>query len=144
MIFLSNVESEAEQVKGFLLKQAERRGLEVLGWREVPQSKHILGPMALEALPNIQQAILHHPTLRDDELETALYETRRSLQADITDAAKGGAAESLAATYVASFSSRTIVYKGMVQSAVLGPFYQDLQNELYMSNFAIYHRRFST
>ncbi|HTL89097.1 MAG TPA: glutamate synthase large subunit, partial [Leptolyngbya sp.] len=43
-----------------------------------------------------------------------------------------------------SFSTRTIVYKGMVRSAVLGEFYQDLQNPLYKSPFALYHRRFST
>ena len=47
-------------------------------------------------------------------------------------------------TYFASVSSRTIVYKGMVQSCVLGPFYKDLTNELFQTNFAIYHRRFST
>merc|ERR1711865_406361 len=46
--------------------------------------------------------------------------------------------------YVASFSSRTIVYKGMVQSAVLSAFYKDLVNPEYTSRFVIYHRRFST
>ena len=50
----------------------------------------------------------------------------------------------LGEAYIASFSSRTIVYKGMVQSCVLGPFYNDLENDKYMTNFAIYHRRFST
>ena len=50
----------------------------------------------------------------------------------------------LGESYFPSFSSRTIVYKGMVQSAVLGPFYKDLENELYKTNFAVYHRRFST
>ena len=46
--------------------------------------------------------------------------------------------------YFCSFSSRTIVYKGMVRSAVLGDFYPDLKNPIYQSAFAIYHRRFST
>jgi glutamate synthase (ferredoxin) len=46
--------------------------------------------------------------------------------------------------YVASFSSRTIVYKGMVQSHVLPQFYKDLQNPDYTTKFVIYHRRFST
>jgi len=46
--------------------------------------------------------------------------------------------------YVASFSSRTIVYKGMVQSCVLPTFYEDLTNPDYTTRFVIYHRRFST
>jgi glutamate synthase (ferredoxin) len=46
--------------------------------------------------------------------------------------------------YACSMSSRTIVYKGMVRSVVLNQFYQDLTNPNYKSNFAIYHRRFST
>jgi glutamate synthase (ferredoxin) len=46
--------------------------------------------------------------------------------------------------YACSMSSRTIVYKGMVRSVVLNQYYEDLSNPNYKSNFAIYHRRFST
>ena len=46
--------------------------------------------------------------------------------------------------YVASFSSRTIVYKGMVQAEVLSQFYLDLQNPAFTTQFVLYHRRFST
>jgi len=46
--------------------------------------------------------------------------------------------------YVCSLSSRTIVYKGMVRSVVLDKFYSDLTDPLFKSQFAIYHRRFST
>ena len=119
--------------------QAEKNGLEVLGWRDVPQAKQTLGELALDALPIIRQAFVCSADKTGDELEMALYKTRRSTQADVTET--GGA---VADTYFASFSSRTIVYKGMVQSAVLGPFYTDLQDPLYYTNFAIYHRRFST
>ena len=57
---------------------------------------------------------------------------------------QAGGSEALGETYIAAMSSRTIVYKGMTQSAVLGPFYEDLQDPRYFTNFAIYHRRFST
>ena len=79
MTFLPTTASESDQVKSFFKAQAERRGLEVLGWRAVPQRKEVLGEMALKALPDIQQAFLHHPTLRGDELEVLLYEARRSI-----------------------------------------------------------------
>ena len=161
MTFLPTDAAEAEQVKGFFEAQAKRRGLEVLGWRAVPQRKEVLGPMALAALPDIQQCFVHHPTARGDELESLLYEARRSIQADIKEAVEAGGSdsnpnpnpdpnsdpnpdpnpspnpspaptqaggsESLGETYIAAMSSRTIVYKGMTQSAVLGPFYEDLQ-----------------
>ena len=144
MTFLPTNAAEANQVKGFFEAQAKRRGLEVLGWRAVPQRKEVLGPMALAALPDIQQCFVHHPTARGDELESLLYEARRSIQADIKEGVEAGGSESLGETYIAAFSSRTIVYKGMTQSAVLGPFYEDLQDPRYFTNFAIYHRRFST
>ena len=127
MTFLPTDAAEAEQVKGFFEAQAKRRGLEVLGWRAVPQRKEVLGPMALAALPDIQQCFVHHPTARGDELESLLYEARRSIQADIKEAVEAGGSERLGETYIAAMSSRTIVYKGMTQSAVLGPFYEDLQ-----------------
>jgi hypothetical protein len=46
--------------------------------------------------------------------------------------------------YFCTLSNRTIVYKGMLRSAVVGAFYKDLVNEAYETAFAIYHRRFST
>ena len=50
----------------------------------------------------------------------------------------------LSELYFCSLSARTVVYKGMLRSVVLGQFYQDLKNPLFTSPFAIYHRRFST
>ena len=141
MFFLPQGEEDRKAAMATLEKQAERQGLEFLGWREVPQNKNVLGEFALAALPNIQQAFVHHPTAKGDDLEEVLYRTRRSTQADLLE--QGGGVP-LGEAYFPSFSSRTILYKGMVQSAVLGPFYKDLENELYQTNFAVYHRRFST
>merc|ERR1719379_896907 len=142
MAFLPQDADEARKAEKYLEEQAEMNGFEFLGWRDVPQSKNVLGPMALEALPEIRQAFLHHPTLRGDELEEALYKVRRSTQGDIidNDPEKAQSQE----IYFASLSSRTIVYKGMVMSCVLKQFYGDLENEDFLTNFAIYHRRFST
>jgi len=142
MAFLPQNEAEAQKAMALLEAQAQAKGFDFLGWRDPPQNKKVLGPMALEALPTIRQAFLHHPTLRGDELEAALYGVRRSTQGDILSAPDDSAVRQQ--TYFASLSSRTIIHKGMVQSAVLGPFFEDLTNELFQTNFAIYHRRFST
>ena len=139
-LFLPQDEADAQASMALLEGQVKAQGFELLTWRDPPQDKEKLGPLALEALPTIRQAFVHHPTLRGDELEEALYQLRRSTQADVL--AAGGKVKEW--TYFASFSSRTIVHKGMVMSCILGPFYGDLTNELFQTNFAIYHRRFST
>ncbi len=142
MVFLPQAEEDAQKAMALLEAQAAAKGFEFLGWRDPPQNKDVLGPLAREALPTIRQAFLHHPTLRGDELEAALYQVRRSTQADVLQEDEASAVREQ--TYFASLSSRTIIYKGMVMSAVLGPFYGDLTNEAFHTNFAIYHRRFST
>lgn len=139
MTFLPQDETHATEAQAVLQNQATAKGFEIVGWRDVPQQTQVLGPMARAALPTIRQAFLHHPTLRGDALEAALYKLRRSVQGDLLQMS-GPVSE----TYFASLSSRTIIYKGMVQSEVLRAFYDDLTNELFTSNFAIYHRRFST
>jgi len=142
MMFLPQAEADAQKAQSLLEVQAAAKGFVFLGWRDPPQNKDVLGPLARAALPRIRQAFLHHPTLRGDALEAALYQVRRSTQAEVLD--KCGKRVGGAQTYFCSLSSRTIIYKGMVMSAVLGPFYGDLTNPAFHTNFAVYHRRFST
>ncbi len=108
--------------------------LTVLGWREVPVSPEVLGRQAKENQPYIAQILVTSPDgLAGDALDCVLYVARSRVGKLLSDD-----------FYICSFSCRTIVYKGMVQSVVLREFYQDLQNPDYSSPFAIYHRRFST
>ncbi|MEB3181972.1 MAG: glutamate synthase large subunit [Nostocaceae cyanobacterium] len=110
--------------------------LTVLGWRVVPVRSEVLGVQARENQPQIEQFFLAAGDKNVDELERQLYITRRRI---------GRALSSVTSDfYICSLSARTIVYKGMVRSAVLGEFYTDLKNPAYKSAFAIYHRRFST
>ena len=110
----------------------------IVGWRDVPTRPEVLGTVARGNLPFICQLVLAHPTLEGEGLEQELYALRRRLSKQVTQCCGTGA------FYAASFSCRTLVYKGMVRSSVLGKFYQDLQNPLFISPFATYHRRFST
>ncbi|MFM7580449.1 MAG: glutamate synthase central domain-containing protein, partial [Microcystaceae cyanobacterium] len=83
---------------------------------------------------HIEQVFVTCPTgCSGDELDRRLYIARSIVGKKLADD-----------FYICSFSCRTIVYKGMVRSVVLGEFYLDLQNPLYQSCFAVYHRRFST
>jgi glutamate synthase (ferredoxin) len=135
MIFLPQDSELAQKAKAQVEKVATEEKFTVLGWREVPVHPHLLGIQAKENQPQIEQVFLAADTT-GDELERQLYLTRKR----IFKAAKPVSED----FYICSLSSRTIVYKGMVRSAVLGDFYADLKNPEYKSAFAVYHRRFST
>jgi len=120
------------------------KNLAVLGWRDVPFDSSVLGSLSGDFRPSIKQLFLQaKPNVSSaktqDDFEKLLYETRREIQGNFR---KSGAVEGGA--YVCSMSSKTIVYKGMLRSCDLPRFYKDLENPLYKSVFASYHRRFST
>ena len=144
MVFLPQQDEAAKLAQTILEQAVEAAGLSFLGWREVPVAIETLGPLALKFQPKIAQAIVMSSSLKGDELERSLYLARRRFEQTRTQKAKETNNQLLLEAYICSFSARTIVYKGMVKSAVLGQFYKDLQNEAYKSAFAIYHRRFST
>ncbi|MEH2070663.1 MAG: glutamate synthase large subunit [Nostoc sp.] len=136
MIFLPQDQQAAQKARAVVEQVAAEEKLIVLGWRVVPVQPDLLGIQAKENQPQIEQVMLASQDKSGDELERQLYITRRRI---------GKAAYNVSEEfYICSLSSRTIVYKGMVRSAVLGDFYQDFRNPAYKSAFAVYHRRFST
>ena len=141
MIFLPQAEEIAQQARQVTEQMVAEAGLKLLGWRKVPIKPERLGIQARENQPQIEQ-ILVQSDRTGDSLERQLYLARKRIQ----HAPPANSEHRLAWKdfYVCSFSNRTIVYKGMVRSEVLGQFYGDLTNPIYESAFAIYHRRFST
>lgn len=134
MVFLPQEPSAREVAKGYVEEVIRAEQLTVLGWREVPVKPEVLGIQARNNQPHMEQILVTCPTgCSGDELDRRLYIARSTVGKKLADD-----------FYICSFSCRTIVYKGMVRSVVLGEFYLDLQNPTYQSNFAVYHRRFST
>ncbi|QMS88812.1 glutamate synthase subunit alpha [Nostoc edaphicum CCNP1411] len=136
MIFLPQDQEAAQKARVTVEQVAAEEKLIVLGWRVVPVQSDSLGIQARENQPQIEQVLLASVDKSGDELERQLYITRRRISKVATNISEE--------FYICSLSSRTIVYKGMVRSAVLGNFYEDLKNPVYKSAFAVYHRRFST
>ncbi|MBD2679009.1 MULTISPECIES: glutamate synthase large subunit [Nostoc] len=136
MIFLPQDKEAAQKARAAVEQVAVEEKLIVLGWRVVPVQPSLLGVQARENQPQIEQVLLASVDKTGEDLERQLYLTRRRISKLANDISEE--------FYICSLSSRTIVYKGMVRSAVLGEFYQDLKNPLYKSAFAVYHRRFST
>ena len=134
MVFLPQEPSAREVAKGYVEEVIRAEQLTVLGWREVPVKPEVLGIQARNNQPHMEQILVTCPTgCSGDELDRRLYLARSTVGKKLADD-----------FYICSFSCRTIVYKGMVRSVILGEFYLDLQNPAYQSNFAVYHRRFST
>lgn len=145
MIFLPVEAAAAVLARQTIERIIQEEGLKVLGWRVVPVKPEVLGTQARENQPQIEQLFVESEHVAGDELERLLYLVRKRVLQDTYQEIQGTVYEdSFRDFYMCSFSCRTIVYKGMVRSAVLGEFYLDLKNPEYTSAFAVYHRRFST
>jgi glutamate synthase (ferredoxin) len=146
MVFLPADPQLREQARAFSAEEAERLGLRSLGCRQVPVDATVLGPLARETAPVIEQWLLVAPDASPsapgdiDAVESLLFRLRRRA----VDRARAEWNEATPDLYFASISARTVVYKGMVRSEVLPRFYADLRDERFAVSFAVYHRRFST
>jgi len=134
MFFFPQEELKRNQSKKMFEIIVEKEGLEFLGWREVPTYPNVLGHKAVECMPYIMQAFVKKPKNvgKGLEFDRRLYVARRVFE------------QSTDNTYVVSFSSRTICYKGMFLVGQLRTFFADLQDKEYESAIAIVHSRFST
>ncbi|MGA0602138.1 glutamate synthase large subunit [Caulobacter sp. KR2-114] len=121
-------------------------GQVLVGWRDVPVDTDGLGKAVLEDMPVIRQAIVARgPETRDqDAFERKLLAIRKQTQNPLEDLAKKYGMPGLTQLYMPSFSSRTVVYKGLLLATQVGRFYKDLSDERTESALALVHQRFST
>jgi glutamate synthase (ferredoxin) len=140
MLFLPQEEEARAIAKQAIADEVARENLQLIGWRPVPVRLEILGVQARANCPHVEQIVIAGD-LTGDEWERQLYLVRRKTNKALKGHKQIRSGDNF---YVCSLSGRTIVYKGMVRSEILGEFYQDLKNPLFVSNFAVYHRRFST
>ena len=134
MFFFPQNELARNQAKKMFEIIADKEGLEVLGWRQVPSVPEVLGQRAVECMPCIMQCFIKRPAdvRRGLDFDRKLYVARRVFEQSNED------------TYVVSLSSRTIVYKGMFLVQDLRRFFPDLQDKDYETAIAMVHSRFST
>ncbi|NMO89606.1 glutamate synthase large subunit [Actinomycetospora sp. TBRC 11914] len=115
-------------------------GLEVLCWRDVPTDPEgaDVGSVARSAMPRFAQVLVAHPerALAGIELDRIAYLVRKRAERESGEQGCG--------LYVASLSSRTMTYKGMLTTDQLPLFFPDLRDERLVSAIAVVHSRFST
>ena len=139
MIFLPGQDENAQQQsRAIVEKTLQQYGVPFLGWRSVPVDTAALGAQALETLPEIQQVLVGRPEqINDGDFEQRLYLICKELEHRV-------AAASLDEFHIASFSHRTIVYKGLLVAPQLVQFYLDLKDSDFEAALAVFHQRYST
>ena len=139
MIFLPRADEYAQaHAKKIIEAAVKAEGLAWLGWRDVPTDSSCLGRKALETQPLIVQALVaRKEEIGDDEFERKLFLAQNSAERQAIEAKIEG-------FYVCSFSSRTIVYKGLLTPSQLRKYFVDLKSPKFTTAFAIFHQRYST
>ncbi len=142
MAFMPRDPELAARARDVIRMVVEEEGQILLGTREVPIDASVIGPAALASLPRIEQVLVGPGTLELDDhaLERRLFVIRKRIESEV---AREGCAEG-ELPYFASFSTRTVVYKGLLTPEQLPRFYRDLGDARAESALAIVHQRFST
>ncbi len=135
MLFLSQDEAEAQASREIVEEELAEETLYVLGWREVPIDKSVLGEIALSSLPRIEQVFVNAPAgWTKIDLERRLYMVRRRIEKRVQDDT----------FYVCSFSNQVNIYKGLCMPKDLPRFYLDLADIRMETAICLFHQRFST
>ena len=142
MVFAHKYESLRNEQKRIFEEVVREEGQVVLGWREVPVDGTKVGQEAAAIRPwMIQILIGKGPDVTNNkEFERKLYIIRKLAEKRIIPLSK----ELSSDFYIASLSSKTIVYKGMLTPGQLRDFYLDLSDLDFTSALAMVHSRFST
>lgn len=142
MIFAHRYEDFRKTQMEVLERIVHEEGQKILGWREVPIDKTEAGETARTSMPGFIQVFIGKESSITDtmDFERKLYVIRKKAEKEIIPMCedKGGT------FYVASLSSKTIVYKGMLTAEQLRFFYLDLSDLDFESALAMVHSRFST
>ncbi|MGS7250044.1 glutamate synthase large subunit [Pseudomonas anuradhapurensis] len=135
MVFFNQDPVKAEAARANMDREILAAGLKLVGWRKVPIDTSVLGRLALERLPQIEQVFIGGEGLSDQEFSIKLFSARRrSSVANAHDVDH----------YICSFSHKTIIYKGLMMPRDLAAFYPDLGDERLQTAICVFHQRFST
>lgn len=139
MVFLPRTDLGAqERCRVIVESEIIKTGHTIYGWRQVPINTDVIGDKANATRPEIEQIMIENRRgVPNKEFELDLFKIRRRIE-------KAALAENLTELYICSLSCRSLVYKGMFLAEQIDVFYPDLRDEHFVSNFAVYHQRYST
>ncbi len=132
MLFLPQDTLDAVDDQALFEECLASQELQVLRWRDVPVNTEVLGPIALSCLPTIRQALITGTKAVVPDLEHRLFLARKAFERREIH------------SYICSLSSRTVVYKALCAGRALHEFYPDLQDQRFVTPFAVFHQRYAT
>ena len=146
MLFLPRRADERTRVETLIARIVEEEAQTLLGWRDVPTDDSPIGESARRGEPVIRQVFIGRGDSLGDvsdaqtRFERKLYVIRKR----IAQEAEGLALDESHLFYIASLSSQTIVYKGMLIADQVTTMFPDLVDPAFESALALVHSRFST
>ncbi len=142
MVFLPQLKETRRKCIAAMEWAVTSEGQTVLGWRDVPTDNAVLGESVKPSEPVIRQIFIGRgpETPNADAMERKLFVARKIAHHRIWDHRYQGQEQ----FYIASLSTRTITYKGMILAANLSTYYPDIKEDRLVSALALVHQRFST
>jgi len=142
MVFLPQIAEERAKCENILTDFILAEGQTVLGWRDVPVNNNGLSESVKAVEPVVRQVFIGRgANVHDqDTFERKLFVIRKQAENAVRELCLSCGK----AFYLPSFSSRTLVYKGMLLADQVGEYYLDLHNDTLVSALALVHQRFST
>ncbi len=146
MCFLPQDQVSREFIVGAFEKFIAKEGQRLIGWRDVPTTTEGLGKTVIAEMPVIRQCFIARGDNCPDQdaFERKLLTIRKQTQNPLSALAEKHGLPGLTELYMPSFSSRTVVYKGLLLATQVGSFYDDLRDPDCVSALGLVHQRFST
>ncbi|MFN9376636.1 MAG: glutamate synthase subunit alpha, partial [Novosphingobium sp.] len=146
MCFLPQDQASRDFIVGTFEKFIAKEGQRLIGWRDVPVTTEGLGKTVREQMPVIRQCFVARGDNCPDQdaFERKILAIRKQTQNPLAALAEKHGMPGIADLYIPSFSSRTVVYKGLLLATQVGSFYDDLRDPDCVSALGLVHQRFST
>ncbi len=140
-VFMPREKETREAIEKLFAILLEEEGQNLLGWRDVPVDSSVLGESVVPTEPVHRQLFIGRGNCADQDcFERKLFIIRKALYVRVKSLKMPGVSN----FYVASMSSRTLIYKGMLMAMQVGRYYLDLNDPDMVSALALVHQRFST
>ncbi|HEU5046552.1 MAG TPA: glutamate synthase large subunit [Rickettsiales bacterium] len=139
MVFLPRKNMKAqEECRTIVESEVLRLGFSIYGWRQVPVNPTVIGDVAADSRPEIEQILIAgNERANEEEFERKLFLIRKRIENAVC-------AQAINDFYLCSLSGRSLIYKGLFKAEQLTEFYPDLLDVCFVSSYAIFHQRFST
>ena len=139
MMFLPKKNFAAQETcRAIVESEILKLGYRIYGWRQVPVRAEVIGEIAADSRPEIEQILIECKDGIDEaRFELDMYFIRKRIENAVR-------ARAINDFYICSLSCRSVIYKGLFKAEQLTAFYPDLLDPRFISAYAIFHQRFST